>query len=85
VPADDAATAVLEDNGELAIFDGEGDQLWAAGTGGYSDAAIQLTSGGLTLVDDDGTSLWSAATGMLVGDDDGLLPATNDVIDGAVR
>jgi hypothetical protein len=85
VPAEDAATAVLEDNGELAIFDGDGDQLWAAGTGGYSDAAIQLTSGGLTLVDDDGTSLWSAATGMLVGDDDGLLPATNDVIDGAVR
>ncbi len=85
VPAEGAATAVLEDNGELAIFDSDGDQLWAAGTGGYSDAALQLTSSGLVLVDDDGTALWSAKSGMLVADDDGLLPDENDTNDGAIR
>lgn len=62
------ATAVLEDNGEFAIFDANGSPLYTAGTFGFSDAHIELHADGLALIDDDATPLWSSGAGMLVGE-----------------
>jgi len=68
VATPNAATAVLEDNGEFAIFDADGNSLYTAGTFGFPDAHIELGASGLTLVDDDATPLWSSSTGMLTAE-----------------
>jgi hypothetical protein len=78
VPTDGGATAVLEDNGEFAIFDADDNLLYNAGTFGFSDAQMTIGNGELTLVDDDSEPLWSSKSGMLVGSD----PALNGGDDG---
>ena len=69
LPTQGAATAVLEDNGEFAVFDAGGNELYTAGTFGFSDAQMQIQAGELVLVDDDSTPLWSAQAGMMIGED----------------
>jgi hypothetical protein len=65
-------TAVLEDNGEFAVFDGSDNPVYTTGTFGFPDAHMELHADGLALIDDDATPLWSSSAGMLVADDAGF-------------
>jgi hypothetical protein len=62
-------TAVLEDNGELAVFDADGEPIYNAGTFGHPDAQLELQATGLALVDDDSSAIWTSSGGMLESDD----------------
>jgi hypothetical protein len=83
LPTDGGAVAVLEDNGEFAVFDASDNPIYTAGTFGYSDAQLELQAGGLVLVDDDATPLWSTNGGMLVSQDESLAGEVNNDNDGA--
>jgi hypothetical protein len=61
-------TAVLDDNGELIVYDAGGEPVFASDTAGFPDAHVDLSSG-LAVVDDAGTALWSARDGLLVEQD----------------
>lgn len=63
------ANAVLEDSGELVVFDGENEPVFTTGTSGFSDAHADLAADGLAVIADDGTALWSSRGGMQVIDD----------------
>jgi hypothetical protein len=78
VPTDGGATAVLEDNGELAVFDAGGEPLYTAGTFGFPDAHVELRADGLALVDDDATPVWSSNAGLLVGEAAPFADEVND-------
>jgi hypothetical protein len=65
------ATAVLEDTGELVVFDASGEPVYTSDTAGFPDARVELHPDGLALIDDDDAPLWSSRTGMLVFEDDG--------------
>jgi len=58
------ATAVLEANGELVVYDADGEPVFTTDTGGFSDASLEVGDT-LALVDGDQT-IWTAAKGMLV-------------------
>ncbi len=60
-------TAVLEDNGELVVFDAAGEIAFTTDTGGFPDARVDLAHG-LTIIDDSG-EVWSARDGLVVADD----------------
>ena len=64
------ATAVLEDNGELVVFDVDGAPVYTSDSGGYPDAQLELTADGLELVDDT-SRVWTSKAGLTVwaGDD----------------
>jgi glycoside hydrolase-like protein len=63
------SSAVLEDSGELVVFDAENEPVFTTGTAGFADAHADLTADGLAVIADDGTALWSSAGGMQVADD----------------
>lgn len=69
MPTAGGATAVLEDNGELAVFDADQNPVFVAGTGGHPDAHLEIAATGLQVVDDDGTQLWTSADGLVQPDD----------------
>ena len=71
------ANAVLEDSGELVVFDGENEPVFTTGTAGFSDAHADLGADGLAVTADDGTALWSSTAGLEVSDD------SEPVVDGA--
>jgi Rv2525c-like, glycoside hydrolase-like domain len=58
------ATAVLEANGELVVYDADSEPVFTSDTGGFSDASLEVGDT-LALVDGDQT-IWTAAKGMLV-------------------
>jgi hypothetical protein len=60
-------TAVLQDNGELAVFDATGEIAFTTDTAGFPDAYVDLTHG-LTIADDSG-EVWSARDGLVVAED----------------
>ncbi len=66
-------TAVLQDTGELGVYDADGELVFTSDTEGFPGAHVVL-AGGMTIVDDDdaATPLWSSAKGLLV-------PAEDDV------
>ena len=64
-------TAVLQDTGELAVYDADAELVFTTDTAGFPDAHVELANG-LTIVDDDATPLWSAAKGLLVPSEDEL-------------
>lgn len=61
--------AVLEDDGELVVFDDENEPVFTTGTTGFADAHAELTSDGLDVLADDGMPLWSNAAGLVAPDD----------------
>jgi len=63
------AAAVLEDSGELVVFDSENEPVFTTGTSGFADAHADIAVDGLHVTADDGTALWSSSGGMLVPDD----------------
>ena len=61
--------AVLEDDGELVVFDDENEPVFTTQTKGFADASATLGGDGLAIFADDGTPLWSSAAGLQVADD----------------
>ena len=62
-------SAVLEDDGELVVFDSDNEPVFTTQTSGFSDAHAELAGDGLAVVADDGTPLWSSTAGVQVIDD----------------
>jgi len=53
--------AVMQDDGNLVVYDGNGTPLWNTGTWGHSGAHLQVTSSGvLQVLDPGGGLLWSS-------------------------
>jgi hypothetical protein len=63
------AVAVLQDTGELDVFDAAGNTVFSTDTQGFDAAHATLDAQGLRLVDEDATLLWSDTTGTLVDED----------------
>ncbi len=61
--------AVLEDDGELVVFDSDNEPVFTTDTHGFTDAHAELAGDGLAVVADDGTPLWSSAAGNQIVDD----------------
>jgi hypothetical protein len=61
--------AVLEDDGELVVFDDENEPVFTTATKGFADASATLGGDGLAVIADDGTPLWSSAAGLQLVDD----------------
>jgi hypothetical protein len=72
-------TAVMQDTGELAVYDADGEIVFTTDTAGFPGAHVVLAAG-MTLVDDDdaATPLWSSANGLLVTDEIGPLASEVD-------
>jgi hypothetical protein len=63
------ALAVLQDTGELAVYDDAGDTVFTSYTAGYPEAHATIDAQGLRLFDSDQTMLWTNTDGLLVGQD----------------
>jgi len=61
--------AVLEDNGELVVFDSDSEVVFTTETWGFPDAEVQLGDGALHVTDGDGHELWNDQQGMIAGAD----------------
>ena len=61
--------AVLEDDGELVVFDADNEPVFTTDTHGFADAHAELTGDGLAVVSDDGTALWTSLKGSELLDD----------------
>ena len=63
------ALAVLQDTGELDVFDDAGNTVFTSYTMGFPEAHATIDAQGLSLVDSDQTVLWTNSDGLLVGQD----------------
>jgi hypothetical protein len=68
--------AVLDDNGELVVVDGDGEPVFTSQTGGFPDARVDLRAGSLQVTNDDGDALWRNDGGLIV--DDGMIDNLDD-------
>ena len=57
---------MLEDTGELVVFDATGEPVYTSDTAGFPDAQMAIEPGGLSLVDDDATRVWTSQQGLVV-------------------